>query len=152
MESLMIKQFGDDSMRQMMENLSRYFPDHPVAIGDTWQIKTDIGVPYPMSMDNRFTLRKLTDREAVIDGTSTIKPGPNAAEDGMEMMDGKLTMELTGEQSGQIIVDRKTGMILSSNVIQHITGTSTMTTQHSDDPMVIPMTIESKVIVKNAGQ
>lgn len=106
------------------------FPDHKVKVGDSWE--ADIR---PMKTDNmkihiKYTLKKLSGRKATIgiEGTITARKV------------GDQTINLSGTQSGQVVVDTRTGWTMSTHLTQDIKM------KIEKNGMEIPMSISSTII------
>jgi len=86
------------------------FPDHKVKVGDSWE--ADIK---PMKTDNmkihmKYTLKKLSGKKATIGIEGTISANELAGQ----------TMNMTGSQSGEAVINIKTGWPVSSHISQDI--------------------------------
>jgi hypothetical protein len=101
MLAYMTQMFSDDALKQSLEQSFRIYPETPVNIGDSWDVKQAIGMN-GMSVDNlsTYTLKDVKDGVATLDILSK--------------MDYQLTtpMEgtLRGSTSGSMDVDLKTGL------------------------------------------
>ncbi len=106
----MKKQFGNTMLKQMISSSSRYMPDKPVAVGDTWETNTKQNVPVLGEID--FVQQcKLTDlpdtpagKVAVIVFTGKMKSDKPTTTD---MGQGKMTftsvdMTMTGKMNVNI--------------------------------------------------
>jgi hypothetical protein len=108
--SALLKDNGKISGNIKSGNNYVIFPDHKVKVGDNWE--ADIK---PMKTDNmkihmKYTLKKLSGKKATIglDGTITVNKiaGRN--------------IDMSGTQTGEVIVNRKTGWTMSSHMTQDI--------------------------------
>ena len=86
------------------------FPDHKVKVGDSWE--ADIK---PMKTDNmkihmKYTLKKLSGKKAIIGFDGTIAVNKIAGQN----------IDMSGTQSGEVVVNRKTGWMTSSHMTQDI--------------------------------
>ncbi len=105
------------------------FPGHKVKVGDSWEadikpMKTD-----KMNIHIKYTLKKLSGKKATISINGTITAIKIAGQ----------TMNLTGTQSGEVVVNTKTGWLLSSHMSQDI---KMKVEQNGTE---IPMTISSTI-------
>ncbi len=105
------------------------FPDHKVKVGDSWE--ADIK---PMKMDKmdihiKYTLKKLSGKKATIGLEGTLTASKVAGQ----------SINLTGTQSGVVVVDTKTGWTMSSHMTQDIKM------KIEKNGMEIPMDISSTI-------
>ncbi len=105
------------------------FPGHKVKVGDSWE--ADIK---PMKMDKmdihiKYTLKKLSGKKATIGLEGTLTASKVAAQ----------SMNLSGTQSGEVVVDTKTGWTMSSHMTQDIKM------KIEKNGMEIPMDISSTI-------
>jgi len=105
------------------------FPDHKVKVGDSWE--ADIK---PMKMDKmdihiKYTLKKLSRKKATIGIEGTLTASKVAGQ----------SINLTGTQSGDVVVDTKTGWTMSSHMTQDIKM------KIEKNGMEIPMDINSTI-------
>jgi len=105
------------------------FPDHKVRVGDSWE--ADIK---PMKTDNmkihlKYTLKKLSGKKATIGIEGTITASKAEGQ----------TINLSGTQSGEVVVDTKTGWTISTHLTQDIKM------KVEKNGMEIPMDISSTI-------
>lgn len=117
-------QVNEESLKQMMSMSSAMFPPGPVAIGDTWDDTQSISGMLPMTVASRFTLVDWDDETATLDTVGTIGPNPDAQP--FDLNDVQIDGEMTGTQSGQVVLDRRTGLTRSSTIKQDMEGGMTM--------------------------
>ena len=144
MEEKMKDQFGDQALKEMMEQMMAIYPDEPVAIGDSWSKRVVISKGTPMIMDNTWTLKSRGNGVAVLEVQSKVEPNPGA--EAMEMGVAKVKQELRGAQSGTIELDEATGWTLRSTLNQKLSGNMVIQTGVEGAPsMTIPISIESVI-------
>lgn len=114
------EQFGDESMKQMVQQASIIFPEKPVAVGDDWSTVNVISKGFPMLMDNDWTLAAIEGDVVRLGVASQISPNP----DGKPLQMGGMTMSysLSGDQVGMLTVDRNTGWIVGGEMTQMLDG------------------------------
>ncbi|UKJ08083.1 DUF6263 family protein [Solitalea lacus] len=112
------KQFGNEAIKTSMENALKIYPDHPVKIGDSWEVQTEVKAALPMTMKTVYTLKELKNNKAIIGISGTI--GANGP---AEIMGFSMQTNLTGTNIGDMIVDVKSGLPLTSNIKLNINGT-----------------------------
>jgi len=116
----MKRQFGDESIKGMLESSMATFPSGPVAVGDSWSKVSSVSVGMPMVIDNTWTLKELKGGVAVVEVKSSIKPNPDAE----PMSAGRVNLkyELSGEQSGTMEIDARTGWLGKAKMDQKFSG------------------------------
>lgn len=86
------------------------YPDHPVKVGESWEEDITPVAESDMKMHAKYTLIKLSGKQATIQFDGTISAN--------KMQDMDLRME--GTQKGEMIVDVKSGWLIESTVDQEI--------------------------------
>ncbi|MCP4459127.1 MAG: hypothetical protein GY816_14055 [Cytophagales bacterium] len=130
-KELLNGQFGGEELTKTMEQSFKFFPSSGEANkGDKWSISTTLGM-YAMDITNNYVLMDYDKRTATITVESEIEKSTFSQNtDGMEM-------EMSGSQTGQMIIDRKSGMLISAKINQDLTATANMM------GMSVPMKIKS---------
>ncbi len=133
-------QYNNATMKEQMGRSMIIFPDKQLNIGDTWSNDESITTPFPMNIQTTYELVEYDDDTITINASSDV-----FTEEGSEMNMGGATMspELSGVQSGTIVLDRRTALVISADNEQLISGTMFMTApQELDIPMEIMGTIK----------
>lgn len=125
LEEKMKEQFGDDALREMMEQMTAIYPGEPVGIGGSWTKRMVVSKGFPIIMDNTWTLKSRQDGVAVVDVQSKVAPNPSAGPMDMGMV--KIGHQLSGTQSGTLELDEATGWTLRSTLQQKLAGKMTVT-------------------------
>jgi hypothetical protein len=142
----MKRQFGEEAMKDLIEQAMAIYPLEPVAVGDTWAKTLEIRQMVPLKLDNTWVLKEVTDETATLEVTSLI--GPAGDDTTVNMMGAELNVRLEGAQSGTSIIDRKTGWVESSTVNQNVDGAMTLPgVEGLPEGMSIPLSIRSTVTV-----
>ena len=128
--SALLKEGGQVSSNLKSGNNYIVFPKHKVKVGDSWE--ADIK---PMKTDNmqihmKYTLKKVSGKKATIGIDGTISANK---------INGTTT-NLSGTQSGEVVVNLKTGWPVSSHMTQDIKM------KLEKNGMEIPMEISSTII------
>jgi hypothetical protein len=136
-------QYNAETIKAQMKRTLIVYPDKELNKGDTWSADESVSLPFSMNIQTTY---ELTDYN---DDTATINVSSDIVSEGGELTTGGATMtpDLSGVQSGTIIVDRKTGLILSMNMEQLITGVMNMT---APAEMEIPMEISGSSTAKGS--
>lgn len=121
---MMKNQFNDEEMMNMYgNNMSSLLPTTPVKIGDSWNKAMDVKL-LGMKFDIKYTLAKIEGGKAYLDVMGSGAPIPDA--EPMEMMGMTMKYNLSGTQTGTVVVDLKTGFPLKSTITQDYDGTMKM--------------------------
>ncbi len=143
MEQSLKAQFGDDAMRETMEQMTRIYPEKPVKVGDAWSRHVELGRGLAVIMDNRY---KLTDRSKGIANVS-IKSSckPNLKAPGLEIGPTQIHYELEGEQNGTMEIEESSGWMLHSKMTQKFSGTMHLQNPMLPQPIDAPISIDSLI-------
>ncbi|MEO9887791.1 MAG: DUF6263 family protein [Balneola sp.] len=137
----MSAQYNSQTIEDQLNRTLIVFPNKELNKGDTWSEDQSITTPFALNIQTTYELAGYDNDTATLNITSDI-----FTEGGEMSMNGAtMTPDLTGVQSGTIKVDRKTGLILESNMEQLISGLLNIT---SPQEMEIPMEITGKTEVK----
>lgn len=121
----MSQQFSDEAMKATFEQSFKIYPGKALKAGESWNIEQNTGAAgMDMNVKTVYTLKSTDSTKAYADVTSTIN-GMNG--------------QITGEQTGTIEFDKKTGLPMKSRIVQQAKG------KVSAQGMEIPMEIESNV-------
>jgi len=135
----MPQQLNDSTIKKMMGATLDMFPGKPVKIGESWIKNTTMDVqPFSMAMEIKYTLKSVADGKANIDVSTSIKVNPAGQAD-PRMKDVKI--DLSGTQSGTVIVEIESGQLLSGDIKQSITGK--INTQGMEVPMTVTGVIKT---------
>ena len=136
-------QYNEDAIKSQMKRTLVIYPDKELNKGDTWSADESITTPFTMNIQTTYELADYDDKTATINVSSDI-----FSEGGSMTMGGAtMTPDLSGVQSGTIVVDRKTGLVLSANVEQLVSGVMNMT---SPQEMEIPMEISGTSTIEGS--
>ena len=133
--------FGDQAAAEMMGQWFSMIPDRPVGVGDAWTKTISITAGMPMTIDSKWTLKERKGGVAVLAVESVLKSNPDAGP--MEMGPMKITMDISGEQSGTYELDESTGWIVRYRITQKISGEQIIEGGPAQDgSMTIPLAME----------
>lgn len=125
MEDQMNSQFGSKAMAQSFSQITGFYPNKSVSVGDTWAKTDTVQVGMEILVHSTFTLKERKDGKATILVNSTLQTNPSFP--GMEMMGMTMKYDLAGTQDGTIVVDEKSGWTLNSDLAQKMKGKINMT-------------------------
>lgn len=140
-KKIMKEQFDEEALVSQMQNSLAIFPEREVEIGDTWTVDHSVTAPFPMEVISTYMLTDYDDDFAYLSVDSKIRTGENSS---MENAGMTMDVEISGEQSGTVKIDRVSGMILESSLAQKVAGTINMT---SPQEMSWPIELETEVMV-----
>jgi len=139
MEQQIKQQFGDQAMKEMVEQMVGFRPDEPVAIGGSWSKRIAVTRGFAAILNSTWTLKSHKDGVAVVEVASTVEPNPDAA--ALDMGFAKLGYTLRGTQNGSLELDESTGWVVRSTVNQSLSGELTMKGGPGGDA-AMPISIE----------
>jgi len=140
------KQFSDEGMKEMMSQMTGFYPKEPVGAGEKWKREIKISKTLPMIIDSTYTLKSRKDGVATIDAVMVVKPNPKGEPMDMGVM--KVGYKLGGKQQGSFEVNEATGMVKTSRLKQKLSGTIVIEGMpNQPEGMTLPMAIESDVKV-----
>ena len=140
------EQFGEEAMKQNLQNLFALYPDKPVAVGESWQRRVVVSKGFPVTIDATYTLKSRVDGVATVDVKATL--APNEAAGPLDIGTGKMTYDLRGEQSGTATVDEATGWTRSMTTSQLMSGNLRFQDAGGVPEVVNPVTIDEKVTLE----
>ena len=119
----MAGQFTDDNMKGTMEYMFRIYPDGKVNANDSWEIEQKYEAGYPMKIQSKYLLEGEKDGRIILANTGTIST--NKGGKGLSSMLATM-IDLSGDQTGTIELDLKTGLPLVNSTKMNITGEMNM--------------------------
>ncbi|MGB3340920.1 MAG: DUF6263 family protein [bacterium] len=117
----MQNQFGDAALMETMKSMFSIYPDRPVGVGDSWQAIWNMSKGFPMILNNTWKIKEMNDTEVVLDVYTKVESNKEAI---LTQMGGmEMSYDLSGEQSGSMVLDRTTGWCTKSQLDQIFEGT-----------------------------
>jgi len=111
------QQFSESTIQKMIEQFSCYFPDKPVAAGDSWNVNNTLSANGIDIINNMtLTLKQVANNVATIDLTGTLATPEGGATTKIQGMDAKVSVN--GTQSGTIQLSTETGWIVRTEATQ----------------------------------
>lgn len=139
-------QFGEEAMKQNLQNLFGLFPDAPVDVGQSWRRRVAIDKGVPFVIDGTHTLKSRAGGVARIEVKATLTPNDDAAP--VDLGTGKMSYELKGEQTGTAEVDEATGWTRKMTTTQQLGGTLRFQGAGGAPEVNSPVTIEEQVVME----
>jgi len=148
----MIKQnFGEEALKQALSQLTDIYPKKEVNVGETWKTEQKLTYGIPMVISTDWTLKEIQDGFASVDVKSHI----NANADGkpIDMMGLKVIYKITGDQTGNLKLNKENGLIQKGEYTQKLAGTTEMTMPAIDGQnqqnLTVPVNAENKIIIES---
>ncbi len=132
------KQFGDSSVKMMMQNSFDLYPGKKVRIGETWGKNSQMSFSgFNINVDNKYTLKSVENGIARITVRSILSlPAAQTAQQG-------LNLQMEGLQEGVMEVAVTTGQIISGKTHQTISGKIKAAGQE------MPMDIKGDILISS---
>jgi hypothetical protein len=111
------QQFSEEAIKTTFSQISAYFPEKPVAIGDSWEVNIPFntgGVTILCQM--KLTLKRVANNIATLDCAGTIETPAEGAVQKMQGVEAKVTIK--GKQTGTVQIDMKTGWTIGAEITQ----------------------------------
>jgi hypothetical protein len=114
--------FGENAFKGSIEQVTAIFPDKSVRKGEKWQIQIELNSNFSGTMISEYELAAIKEDCFIIKGTSTIST--NGLKDAVMPSSGGKPMkfDVNGTATSEIKIDKNTGWIIESSVIQTIKG------------------------------
>ncbi len=129
MTTPLLQSFNDEAIKKSFEQSFNFYPKNTVKTGDSWTGEYSFDMAgITCDLQNTYTLKSVKDNTAVISVTSVVS---------MKQFAGGLS----GDQTGEITVDLKTGMPKSSMMTQTIKGKLNQQGVEASMDMVSKMTM-----------
>ncbi|MER3499569.1 MAG: hypothetical protein C4308_13545 [Chitinophagaceae bacterium] len=101
------EQFNDQQIKDQFAQLFTIFPNKSVKVGDTWEKSYSLGGRMKGNFKTVFTVKEIEGDHVTLGTKTEIKP-----------LDEQMPM--SGVQTGNIIVDSKTGLIVNAEFEQQM--------------------------------
>jgi hypothetical protein len=140
------KQWGTEALKQSIEQITSFYPESPIVVGDKWNNSFDItSGGLPMHISSQYTYNSDSSGIAIIDAASDISS--DSASSAVKM--GLLTMayQINGTQTGTIEVDEVTGLPSKSKLDMHYDGTVTVSGVPDEPAQSWPISADGTVLV-----
>ncbi|KQM75131.1 hypothetical protein ASE74_03930 [Pedobacter sp. Leaf216] len=111
------KQFSMDIVKQTMESSFKIYPERAVKIGDSWTVDTKMQMSMPIETITQYTLKEVKDDIATLSVKGTL-----VSKGIFEMMGNKTETDLSGTNSGETLLNIKTGIVLNSHLRVELYG------------------------------
>ena len=139
MAQAVVAQYSDETLQNNIRNYFAYFPESNTAVkpGDNWSVDREIVNVLPIQSNTTYTYNRQEGSNIYLDADGTLTADGTVEAQGMSM-----TADIKGTTNGNVVVDKDTGWLVSSESTQTMNGT--MSAQGMDLPMTVASTITIK--------
>ena len=141
-ERALRQQINEQNMKSNLQTVFAPYPDHPVAIGETWTRKTEISLGFPLVIESTYTLKGRQGGLATIDVVGKAWSPPDAAPVDLGQM--KMSYKLTGDQGGLLTIVESTGWTQTADISQKLGGETRIRVPNQPEQSV-PVNLDSKM-------
>jgi hypothetical protein len=120
MESSMKKMFGDNFIKNLLQQSGMSYPQNPVRLGDSWHQRIATTGQLPFVVNLRRTLQGRANGLLSIAENGALSIGD--AKNDVSIGPAALRMAITGTYQGTTIMDEATGFTRSTNLTQRFGG------------------------------
>ena len=132
------RQFGDESLKEMMQPFMTIYPPGEVSVGDTWTRQHVVNTMYPHVQDNTYELLEENKGLLKVAVDSKIRSKDEGSVVDMGMMKFDFTMD--GTQKGTLTLDPANGgLVQGSRLESNLKGSMKVIGQDAMEPW--PITI-----------
>lgn len=141
-ERALRQQINEQNMKSNLQTVFAPYPDHPVAVGDSWTRKTEISLGFPLVIESTYTLKARQGGVASIEVVGKAWSPPEAAP--VDLGQVKMTYKLAGDQNGMLTIIESTGWTQSADISQKLGGEAKLRVPNQPEQSV-PVNMESKM-------
>ncbi|MDB5036025.1 MAG: hypothetical protein JWQ98_3266 [Chlorobi bacterium] len=138
--------FSDSALKLSIGQMLAFYPPKPVAVGDSWTSKGDIGGGFPMTLENEYTLKSRGNGVAVVELKSKIEPTATPAAADVS----PISYDITGAQKGTMEIDERSGWMMKSEQTEEFSG---MIRQRADSGSAtggeMPVSVRGTTVTKS---
>ena len=142
-KQMLSSQFTEQVLKTSIEQSTKFFPDKPVEIGENWDIISSVfsnGVD--IISKAKLSLKQVKDNVGTIELTGTLSTPEGGAIMKAQGMDMKVSIK--GDQTGTILVDMKTGWIVSYELFQKYIQDVEVMGQNMKQKMDVKITVTAE--------
>ena len=140
-EKTIRQQLSEQNLKQSLRDVFAPFPNHPVAIGESWTRKSMVTQGFAINVETTYVLKSHEDGIAVVSVAGKIA---TSAEAMMDLGAVKMDYDLKGEQTGSLEILESTGWTRHAGITQTLAGKAILRGPNVDR-QIIPMTIRSQI-------
>jgi hypothetical protein len=144
-ERALRQQINEQNMKANLQNVFAPYPDHPVAIGESWGRKTEISMGFPLVIESTYTLKSREGGMALIEVNGKASSPPDAPPVDLGQM--KMSYRLAGNQDGSIRIVESTGWTQTAEMSQKLGGDAKIRVPNQPEQSV-PVALDSRMQMK----
>ncbi|WP_320052749.1 DUF6263 family protein [uncultured Acetobacteroides sp.] len=145
LKTLFKGQFGDDNMRQTIENAFAYYPPKSVK-GEKWTSNLKLKSMIVLEQQNQNEVTDVTAESVTVKYAGEMATPENAEPALMNGMSAKYA--ISGTTEGTAIIDLKTGWVIKNTAIQAMKGNvEILPNAQLPDGVQFPMTVNTTITV-----
>ena len=136
---------GDEQLEMLVSNMTdgflnqfQFYPTESIAVGDSWTEEADVDLGVPLTLAMTYTLDSVEDTRAHISVEADIDSEGAPMEMGQGVSGEAF---LTGSQSGTMVLDMPSGLLLESSMDGDISGFVELQAPGQDGPVDMDMDI-----------
>jgi hypothetical protein len=130
----------ESAIQTMIEPLFAYMPETPVKKADQWETSYSlVGGGIAGMVFNTYTLDNVTESSTQLTMKSELESVPSTE-------NANINIDIKGNSTGNMTIDLKTGILITSQDKKHYEGSMTMKNQGNEMKMPIVIDAESKII------
>ena len=137
------QQFNDKTIQELMQQGSANFPDHPIAVGDSWTTRMTLSNIYPFTVESTYTFREYRDGAAYLDIAATMTPVEEPAP--LEFAGVQMKYSFSGNQVGTMRIQNENSYAYSGTVTQQLAGYIELSGPEMKEALKWPMNIKTVV-------
>ncbi len=139
----MLKMFSsEESFKSSIGQTFNYFPEEKIAVGDSWDTTQKMDAIMNMEINMHFEVTDIQKDDVVLKIDSDINSDTTIEQNGMD-----IDMKMNGNQTGNMTINSKDGMLNTSNMTQAMSILMKMKNPQNNEDMEIPMKINSTIAV-----
>ena len=144
------RQFGRSAVKENMTLMFTFYPDKPVAVGDSWAWTMKHTTGIPMIFEHQYRITEITDGKVSLDVKSKIEP--NKDERITQVMGMDMYYDIHGTQEGTMVLDSLSGWMVEGQLEQDFKGAVKVSSpQAPEESMDIPMTVSGTITYEKIG-
>ncbi len=109
METQFDQQFNDQNIREQFERVLYIFPNKEVKVGDSWQKSSNMSNKMSGKMNSTYKVAEIEGDMVTLEEKTKIVSADDA-------------MEVEGEQNGILVVDSRTGLVVTADLVMDMTA------------------------------
>ena len=141
---IVIDIFGEDAIRQSIEQITWFYPEKAVGIDDSWKSYNDLKATFPMTTSSTYTLKSVQNGQAQIEMIADIQSDTTSP---ITMGQLEMRYDISGRQDGNLNVDIASGLPLSSTVSLNYDGYIHVSGVGDDPPQSWPISATGTVTI-----